>query len=100
MLLRAVASSFRYFYVPTVVLFVVFLRNVVERSAWNVRAVVCGGLLAAGLVGGVARFEGTLKWDPRWPRWSDEVRAWERNPAHELAVWPPPWVVQLKPRRP
>jgi hypothetical protein len=84
-----------------VVLFVVFLHNLVAmRGGRIIRALVCGALLAAGVIGGAARYEETLKWDNAWPQWVTEVGTWEHDPAHKLALWPPGWTVELHRRRP
>lgn len=30
-----------------------------------------------------------------WPRWSDEVAAWRKDPAYRPRIWPPDWTMSL-----
>lgn len=34
-----------------------------------------------------------------WPNWKKEVALWRVDKNHLLKIWPPPWAMQLKPRR-
>jgi hypothetical protein len=102
MFLRAPDASSRYFYVPGVVLLMLLLANVRASPGRRptVRSVGCALLLALGLGMGAVRYRSSLRWQPSWPRWEDEVHAWERDPRHALQIWPPGWTVHLAPRLP
>jgi hypothetical protein len=94
MLLGSVWASSRYVYAPGVLVLLMLLGGMRPGNG-PVRRVVCVALLAAGLVQGVADYRSSLRWQPSWPSWPDEVRAWEANPSRPLHIWPPPWTVAL-----
>ena len=93
LLLSSPWASSRYFYAPVVLLLLALLGSV-RRGAGTVRAGVSALLLAIALAHGVAQYP-VVRWKPTWPRWADEVRAWERDPRHALGIWPPPWSLRL-----
>ncbi len=99
-LLSNADSASRYFYVPGVVLLLLLLENACAGDGPRLRRVVCGILLAAGLVGGATRWRSSIRYRPSWPVWRTEVAAWEADPRHALAIWPPPWEMRLIPRSP
>jgi hypothetical protein len=94
MLLHGVWASSRYVYAPGTLVLLVLLGGA-RRGSGRLRPVVCALLLCAGLVQGVAHYRTSLRWQPSWPSWPDEVRAWEADPSRPLRIWPPPWVVGL-----
>jgi hypothetical protein len=96
MLLASVWASSRYVYAPGVLVLLMLLGGVRQGNGL-VRRVVCVTLLGAGLAQGVANYRSSLRWQPSWPSWPDEVRAWETDPSRPLRIWPPPWTVALPP---
>ena len=94
-MLLDVWSSSRYVYAPGVLVLLMLLGGV-RRGAGRVRTAVCALLLGAGLVQGGAHYRSSLLWQPWWPSWPDEVRAWESNPSRPLRIWPPPWALGLR----
>jgi hypothetical protein len=99
-LLSHADSASRYFYVPGVVLLLLLLENACAGDGARVRRAVCGVLLAAGLVGGAARWRSSIRYRPSWPVWRTEVAAWQADATHALAIWPPPWQMRLIPPSP
>jgi hypothetical protein len=97
-LLLDVWSSSRYVYAPGVLLLLMVLGGA-RRGNGRVRPAVCALLLGVGLLQGVAQYRSTLLWQPYWPTWPDEVRAWESDPSRPLRIWPPSWTVRLEPSR-
>jgi hypothetical protein len=95
LLLASPSASSRYFYAPGVLLLLALL-GAVRRDVDRVHATACALLVAVGLAHGVAQYP-VVRWQPGWPRWSDEVRAWRADPARPLRIWPPPWKVALRP---
>jgi hypothetical protein len=96
MLLRSASSASRYAYVPGVALLLLLLENVRRADGrTTARAGVATALLAVALVGDVARFRSTVRWDASWPRWRTEVAAWRGDPRHALRIWPPGWELWL-----
>jgi hypothetical protein len=94
MLLRGVWASSRYVYAPGILVLLVLLGGA-RRGSGRLRPLVCALLLATGLVQGAAHYPTSLRWQPSWPSWPDEVRAWEADPSRPLRIWPPPWAVGL-----
>jgi hypothetical protein len=84
----------RYFYAPSVILLLMLLACV-RRG--GLRVLVSATLLALGLIHGVARYRWSVGWQPSWPRFADEVQAWEADPLRPLSIWPPPWTMRLRP---
>ncbi len=99
MLLHSPWTSSRYAYAPGVLLLLIVL-GCIRRDAGRVRAVLCALCLAAGLARGARDYPSSVRWTPSWPRWPDEVRAWQAAPARPLEIWPPPWTVGLRPLAP
>ena len=95
MLMNSPWASSRYFYAPGV-LFLLAILGMIRRDAGRARVIVGGLVLAFGLAHGIAVYP-TVRWQPGWPRWGDEVAAWRADPARELRIWPPPWKVGLQP---
>ncbi len=99
--LESASQASRYFYAPGVVLLLLLAENAwlscpVPRGS-RVRA--CGVLLGVGLALGIARFRTSTRWQPDWPRWTDQVLRWEREPRERLLIWPPGWaIVGLRPQ--
>jgi hypothetical protein len=94
MLLHGVWASSRYVYASGVLVLLLLLGGA-RRGGGRLRAMVCTLLLCAGLVQGAARYRASLRWQPSWPSWPDEVRSWEVDPSRPLRIWPPPWTVGL-----
>jgi hypothetical protein len=111
----------RYFFVPSVLFFVLLLshvgRNTAPRSEgdgtatpphsnavlsgaggsrWSATAAVCAGLLALSLVTGAANFPKTVPFGSDWPNWRHEVSLYRNDASYdELAIWPPGWTVRI-----
>jgi hypothetical protein len=97
-LLLDVWSSSRYVYAPGVLVLLMVLGGA-RRGNGRARPAVCALLLGVGLLQGVVQYRSTLLWQPSWPSWPDEVRAWESHPSRPLRIWPPSWTVSLEPSR-
>jgi hypothetical protein len=99
--LTAATYSSRYFYAPGVVLLLLLLANASDRRprASAPRRLVCSVLLAIALVLGADRYRSTVRWQPSWPLWRQQVDAWERDPYYALQIWPQGWKIGFLPRR-
>jgi hypothetical protein len=98
LLLRSPFASSRYCFTPGVlVLFMVL--GCVRRDAGTLRASVCALLVGFALLRGAALYPSAVRWMPGWPRWPDEVQAWQADSRRPLRIWPPPWQLTLRPRR-
>ena len=89
-------SAERYVFVPQALLalaIVAFAATAPRRVA-RVAGVLVVWLLAVG----AGTFFATLCDVRNGPAWSDEVRAWQRDPSHALRLWPDGWTVRLAPR--
>ena len=71
------------------------LLGCVRPGAGALRATLCALSLGLTLLHGVVHYRTSVRWDASWPRWPDQVRAWEANPQHPLEIWPPPWTLSL-----
>ena len=91
-------ASSRYVYAPGVLVLLMLLGGA-RRGNGRVRPAVCALLLGVGLMQGVVQYRRALRWQPSWPSWPDEVRAWQSDPSRPLRIWPPPWTVRLEPSR-
>jgi hypothetical protein len=98
LLLRSPFASSRYCFTPGVLVLFMMLGGV-RRDAGTLRASACAVVVGLALLRGAALYPSAVRWMPGWPRWPDEVRAWQVDPRRPLRIWPPPWQVHLAPPR-
>jgi hypothetical protein len=96
MLLHLPWASSRYVFTSGVLVLLMVL-GCVRRGTGALRLTLCTLLLGLALVRGILHYPGSVRWAPSWPRWPDQVRAWEEDPRRPLQIWPPPWTVSLRP---
>lgn len=85
----------RYALIPSVLLALSLLALAADRSRRVMRPVAA--LLVAWIVAVGLRDEATAD-RPSFahgPNWSMEVRRWQADPAHPLAIWPDGWTIEL-----
>jgi hypothetical protein len=96
MLLHTPWASSRYVFTSGVLVLLMLL-GCIRGGAGALRPTLCTLLLGLALFRGVLHYPGSVRWAPSWPRWPDQVRAWEADPRRPLQIWPPPWTVSLRP---
>lgn len=89
----------RYFYVPSVLLFLLVLSWVrFGERGWFAKArnFLCCTLLMVSLGSGIKDYE-HLNWQANWPDWRQEVnRYYSDSTYNELQIWPPGWSIKLE----
>jgi hypothetical protein len=88
----------RYFFVPSVLFFVIVLSNVrfgPGRFA-KARAAICLVVLVLALFVGLTDYSRNLPFSQEWPDWRHEVSIYRRDPTYrQLQIWPPGWTVRV-----
>lgn len=100
-LLYHLTGAIRYYYAPEVFFFLALLLTLGTGSGSKAMGKTVGGIwLAAALLMGMFNFaHAPLDWPQMFfgPQWSAQVEQWRKDPAQPLAVWPPPWHLNLPP---
>jgi len=88
----------RYFLAPGALFLLLLLAGI--RRERRARSLVSAALLATALATSAPGWRAGVWWRPTWPRWANEVRAWEGDPRTALRIWPLGWTARLAARRP
>ena len=94
----------RYYYAPNVLLAMAFLALAATPGSPGGRAALATRgsaelLLICLLATGIANFRHDGRWS-HGPSWPTEVRASREGRTETLAIWPQPWIMDLRPDQP
>lgn len=91
--------SYRYFYVPTILLQLTLMYNVFYHAkTYALRSIVCGVLLSVMLVTSTITYPKSNLVGQQWPTWEVEVLKWQADSSYKPLIWPSTWDLELTSR--
>jgi hypothetical protein len=87
--------SYRYFYVPTIILQLTLVYNIFYYRKIQVRPIICTVILSCMLATSIINYPKSNLIGQAWPTWEIEASKWQANSSYNPLIWPATWDMKL-----
>lgn len=89
----------RYTLAPSIMIMILVVSAVTDKTIPKYFRYIAIILVSLSLTVSLKHYRtnmlGGVAYDPSWPRWKEEVKAWNSDHSYPIRIWPPSWTMTL-----